>query len=231
MEKSGTTRPGPKRNIRYVVWLSGAEREQLERLLKVGKVAAYKRRHAEVLLKADEGELGPAWTDLRTAEAVGVTPVTVRNVRRRFVELGLEAVLNRKKQVRPSRQVVLDGEKEAKLIAIACGQRPAGQARWTLKLLAGRLVQLKIVPSVALETVRKTLKKRIAALAQRVLVHPARRKCRVRLLHGNSARRLPTTVRLAGAVSVLRRASGATDRRGDPAAAGRTGHARALWAA
>jgi hypothetical protein len=83
----------------------------------------------------------------------------VRNVRQRFVELGLEAALNRKKQVRPSRQVVLDGEKEAKLIAIACGQKPAGQARWTLKLLAGRLVQLKIVPSVALETVRKTLKK------------------------------------------------------------------------
>ena len=161
MDTSGTIRKraGRKRSVRFVVRLSAEERAQLEGLLKRGKAAAYKRRHAQVLLKADEGELGPAWIDERIAEAVGVTPLTVRNVRRRLVEQGLEAAIQRKKQVRPSRQLVLDGAKQAQLVALACGPAPAGQARWTLSLLADKLVQLQIVPSVSLETVRQALKK------------------------------------------------------------------------
>jgi len=154
MAESGTA---PRR--RRGNWKTAEEREQLERLVKVGKAAAYKRRHAQVLLKVDEGELGPAWSDERTAEALDVTPRTVRNVRKRLVEQGLEAAVNRKRQVRPSRQIVLDGEKEARLIALACSKPPAGHARWTLRLLADRLVELRIVESVSLETVRQSLKK------------------------------------------------------------------------
>jgi transposase len=145
--------------IKYVVRLSADERTQLEQMLSKGKIGAQRRKHAQVLLKVDEGELGPAWTNERAAEAAGVSVNTVANVRRRLVEGGLEAAVQRKKQVRPSREILLDGAKEARLIAMACEKPPAGQARWTLRLLADRLVELKVVESVSLETVRQTLKK------------------------------------------------------------------------
>ena len=145
--------------IKYVVRLSADERTQLEQMLSKGKIGAQRRQHAQVLLKVDEGELGPAWTNERAAEAADVSVNTVVNVRRRLVEGGLQAAVQRKKQVRPSRSILLDGEKEARLIAVACGKPPAGQARWTLRLLAGKLVELKLVASVSLETVRQTLKK------------------------------------------------------------------------
>lgn len=148
-------------SAKYVVRLDEDEREQLADLVKKGKrkVAAKKRLHAQILLKADEGAAGPAWTDARVAEAFDVHPRTVHNVRQRFVEEGLEAALRRKKQVRPSRRRLLDGEGEARLIAIACGAAPEGRTRWTLHLLADRLVELNIVESISHETVRQTLKK------------------------------------------------------------------------
>jgi transposase len=160
MTTSGTarTRCGNLK-IKYVVRLSAAERQESEEVLRKGKASAQRRQHAQILLKADEGPLGPAWTNQRTAESVGVSAQTVINVRRRLVEGGFEAALGRKKQVRPSRSIVLDGQKEARLIALACGKPPAGQARWTLRLLADRLVELQIVVSVSLETVRQSLKK------------------------------------------------------------------------
>jgi transposase len=160
MTTSGTTRTrcGNLR-IKYVVRLSAEERQELEEVLRKGKAAAQRRRHAQILLKVDEGPLGPAWTNDRTAEAVGVSAQTVINVRRRLVERGFAAALGRKKQARPFRAIVLDGEKEARLIALACGKPPAGHARWTLRLLADRLVELQVVESVSLETVRKALKK------------------------------------------------------------------------
>jgi transposase len=160
MTTSGTarTRCGNLK-IKYVVRLSAEERLQLEEVLRKGKAAAQRRQHAQILLKVDEGPSGPAWTNERTAEAVGVSAQTVINVRKRLVEGGFEAALGRKKQVRPSRSIVLDGEKEARLIALACGKPPAGQARWTLRLLADRLVELRGVESVSLETVRQSLKK------------------------------------------------------------------------
>jgi len=160
MTTSGTarTRCGNLK-LKYVVRLSADERQVLEEVLRKGKASAQRRQHAQILLKVDEGPLGPAWTNDRTADSVGVSAQTVINVRRRLVEGGCEAALGRKQQVRPSRSLVLDGEKEARLIALACGKPPAGHARWTLRLLADRLVELRIVEGVSLETVRRSLKK------------------------------------------------------------------------
>jgi transposase len=148
-----------KTNKRYVVRLEAEERAQLERLVSVGKGAAAKLTRARVLLQADQSAGGPGWTDARIAEGLGVTPQTVENLRRRFVEEGLEAALVRKKQCRPSRERLLDGAGEAKLAALCCSKAPDGRRRWTLQLLADRLVELKVVDSISYETVRRTLKK------------------------------------------------------------------------
>lgn len=144
---------------RYLVKLDMDERKELSQLVKKEKTAAKKRTHAQVLLLADCGRQGPAWTDEAVAEACQVTVRTVENIRKRLVLEGLEAALNRKRQVRLSRQKILDGEKEAKVIALCCGARPAGHARWTLRLLADRIVELDIAESVSHETVRQCLKK------------------------------------------------------------------------
>ena len=144
---------------RYVVKLDRDERKELSQLVKTEKVAAKKRIHAQVLLLADCSRHGPAWKDEAIAEACGVTVRTVENIRKRLVLEGLEVALNRKPQVRLSRQKILDGEKEAKVIALCCGAKPSGHARWTLRLLAERAVELEIVESVSHETVRQCLKK------------------------------------------------------------------------
>jgi transposase len=144
---------------RYVVRLSEEERSQLRDLLARKRLAAQKRRRAQILLKADAGPDGPAWVDARIAEAFDVSVVTVENVRKRYVLEGFDAAVQRKKQCRPSRERVLDGEKEARLVALCCDQVPAGRGRWTLRLLADELVRLEIVDSVSHETVRQTLKK------------------------------------------------------------------------
>jgi transposase len=146
-------------NKRYVVTLDEAERQRLSQLVKADKVAAKKRNHAQILLLADVSEQGPGWKDEAVAQACGVTVRTVENVRKRLVMEGLESALNRKPQARPSRQKILDGEKEAKVIAVCCGSKPAGHARWTLRLLAERIVELEIVESISHETVRQCLKK------------------------------------------------------------------------
>ena len=142
---------------RYIVRLSNEEREQLEKLTTVGKSAAYKIKHAQILLKTDAD--GPDWADEQIADAFSVTTRTVGAVRQRFVEQGLEAALNRKKQDSPSRQPIFDGQAEARLIAVGCSSPPEGHARWTLRLLADKAVELEIVESVSHETVRQTLKK------------------------------------------------------------------------
>jgi transposase len=142
---------------KYMVRLTGAERQQLESLVTTGKAAAYKIKHAHILLKADAD--GPEWVDTRIAEAFGCHVQTVENVRRRFVLQGLERALGRKKQARPSRERRLDGEGEARLIAVACSEPRAGHDRWTLEMLADELVRLKVVDSISPQTVRRTLKK------------------------------------------------------------------------
>jgi len=144
---------------RYIVKLDKEERRQLSELVKKEKVAAKKRTHAQVLLLADCGRNGSAWKDEAIAEACRVTVRTVENIRKRLVLEGADAALNRKPQSRPSRQKILDGEKEAKVIALCCGAKPSGHARWTLRLLAEQTVELEIVESISHETVRQCLKK------------------------------------------------------------------------
>jgi transposase len=144
-------------NKKYIVRLPREERESLEELVNKGKSAAYRIKHANILLAVDVD--GPGWSDQQTASAYHCHLNTVKNVRQRFVEQGLDAALHRKRQEWPSRQRILDGEKEARLIALACSEAPEGRTRWTLQLLADKLVELNIVESVSDQTVRRTLKK------------------------------------------------------------------------
>jgi hypothetical protein len=144
-------------NKRYIVRLDADEREGLVRLVKTGKAAAYKIKHANVLLMVDAD--GQACSDEQTAQSLHCHANTVRNVRQRFVEQGLEAALERKKQEKPSRSRICDGEAEARLIALSCSQAPAGHGKWSLRMLADKMVELEIVESISHETVRQTLKK------------------------------------------------------------------------
>jgi transposase len=145
-------------NTKYVVRLTSEERGQLEGLVNKGRVAAAKRRRAQILLKADAGSSGCGCTDEQVAEALEVGTTTVHNVRQAYVEEGLAAALERK-PAQGQRRRKLDGEAEARLIAMACGPAPEGRARWTLRLLADRLVELEIVDSISKDAVRQTLKK------------------------------------------------------------------------
>ena len=144
---------------RFVVRLSSEEREQLLALVKAGKASALKLVRARVLLKADQQERAPAWTDAEIAEALEVSLKTVFNIRRRWVEHGLAVTLERKPPDGPAKPRKLDGNVEAKLVATCCGPPPKGHAKWTLRLLAARLVELEVVDSISPETVRQTLKK------------------------------------------------------------------------
>ena len=143
---------------KYLVRLSETERAELEALVKTGRAAARKRLHAQILLKADEGEHGPAWSDAAVSQALEVGVRTVERVRQCLVEAGLETALNGRPQAR-YKSPKLDGEQEAHLIAIACSAPPAGRTRWTLRLLADRMVELAYVDTVSYETVRQVLKK------------------------------------------------------------------------
>ena len=145
-------------NTKYVVRLSVEEREELEGLIRRGKVAADRRRRAQVLLKADAGVGGSGLTDQEVASALDVGVATVHRVRQAYVDQGLQDALSRLPAVR-HRPRKLDGEGEAKLVAVACSPAPEGRERWTLELLADRLVELKVVDTIGKETVRRTLKK------------------------------------------------------------------------
>jgi hypothetical protein len=144
---------------RYKVTLDAEERQHLHDLIAAGKAAARKLAHARILLKADAAEDGPAWPDGRIAEALELSTATVERVRQRFVELGLDAALDRKPRERPPRPIKLDGRAEARLIALACSPPPLGRAVWTMQLLADKLVELEVVDSISDETVRLALKK------------------------------------------------------------------------
>ena len=146
---------------RYRISLTAAERGDLEGMIKRGKqVAARKRLHAQALLKADAGGLGPSWTDARISEAYDIATSTVKSIRQRFVEEGLESALNRKKQTHPSRPRKLDGAAEARLIATVQGPPPEGRSRWTLRLLSDRIVELGICDEpVSHSAIGRALKK------------------------------------------------------------------------
>jgi len=145
------------RKTKYAVVLSEADRARLRTLVGSGVAPARTLAHARILLKANQGEGGPAWTDAAIAGAVEVHPATVARVRRAFVEDGLVAALDRKSPDRTYPRV-LDGAAEAHLVALACGDPPEGRERWTLRLLADALVRLEVVEAVSHEAVRRTVK-------------------------------------------------------------------------
>jgi transposase len=143
---------------KYVVRLSAADRTLLTDLISAGKAAARAQTHARILLKADQGPDGPAWIDAEIVAALDVSLRTVERVREAWVTEGGEAALY-PRPARAHRPRRLDGEQEAHLVALACSAPPVGKKRWTLRLLADRLVELAIVDGIAPETVRTTLKK------------------------------------------------------------------------
>lgn len=146
---------------KYVVRLSEEQRTQLETLVRRGRAHARKLLYARILLKADEG--GPdRWTDERIADASEVSTATVARERRRFCEEGLEVALMPRKPGRPRRRV-LDGRAEAHLIALSCSDPPEGRERWSMRLLADRMVELGHVDTVSHETIRRTLKKTLSS--------------------------------------------------------------------
>ena len=145
--------------LRYKVTLTADERQQLDKLVSVGKGAARKLTHARILLLADEGDRGPGRTNTAIVAALGVSERTVERVRKRFVTESLEAALHpRPLPPRPDK-VKIQGPAEQQLIQLACSDPPAGRSRWTLQLLADQLVVLSIVDEVSTETVRQALKK------------------------------------------------------------------------
>jgi len=143
---------------RFAVTLTDTERDHLLELLAAGTAPARLLLHARILLKADQGPGGPGWVDERIAEAVETSQPTVSRVRKQCVQEGLEAALQRRAPTREYRRK-LDGALEARLIALTCGEPPEGQARWTLHLLADKLVELELVEDISYQTVRRVLKK------------------------------------------------------------------------
>lgn len=144
-------------NKKYVVTLTDEEQEQLKDLANTGRTAAYRIKHANVLLKADTN--GDSWNDEQIADAFGCSVRTVENIRKRFVLQGLESALERKKREKPPVDPILDGEGEARLTALACSSPPEGRSNWTLQLLADRCVELKLADSISPQTVMRTLQK------------------------------------------------------------------------
>jgi len=148
---------------KYIVTLTEEERQSLHAMLSRGKAAARKLMHARILLKADAAPGGPGWNDAAIAEGLDVGRATVERVRKRFVEEGVQAALERRKPRRQYRRK-LDGDGEAHLIAVACSKAPEGRSRWTLRLLANRMVALEHVDQLSYETVRQVLKKTRSSL-------------------------------------------------------------------
>ena len=143
---------------RYKVTLTEEERLQLETLTRTGKTTAPKFIHARALLLCDSGPQGNPWKVADVAEALGVTTRTIEHLKERFVEEGIQAALERKPSVKPPK-LTFDGAFDARLTALACSPAPAGRARWTVRLLAEKVVELKIAPTVSTMTIHRALKK------------------------------------------------------------------------
>ena len=144
---------------RYRVTLTKEERNELNIISTKGKRAARTVLYARALLLLDAGGYGPKLTVGKVAEAIGVTSRSIEQLKKRFVEEGPQAAIERKKRVNPPREIQFGGEFEAHLLALACGEAPEGRERWTIRLLAEKMIELKIVPSVSPMTVCNTLKK------------------------------------------------------------------------
>jgi hypothetical protein len=144
---------------KYVLKLTAQERAELEQVVRKGRVAAWKVQRAQCLLQCDQGPDGPAWTDEQIAAAYHVTTRSLESWRQQAVEQGPLTLLERKPRALSAGMLKLDGQQQARLTALACSQAPEGHARWSLRLLAERLVELEIVDSISHETVRRALKK------------------------------------------------------------------------
>ena len=154
-----STKEGGAMLKKYIVRLTEEERETLKQVAEKFKGSSQKVRRAQVLLKADAD--GPGGTDARIADAFGCRTKTVENIRERFVSEGFQVTLDGQHRLKPPCPKLLDGEQEAKLIAMRLGSPPPGFSNWTLRLLAGQVVALEIVESISHETVRRTLKKTV----------------------------------------------------------------------
>jgi len=143
----------------YVVRLRSEERQQLMGLIWQGRSPARRQLKARILLKADVSEAGEGWSDSRIMAALDASPSMIYRVRKQLVEEGLEAVLSRRQRATPAVPRIFDGEKEAKLIALACSKPPKGRARWTLRLLENKVVELGIVERASDSTIGRALKK------------------------------------------------------------------------
>jgi len=144
---------------RYRVILTTQERKELEALTRNGKTPAKKFIHARALLLCNASPNSPAWKVADVAAVLGVTSRTIEHLKKRFVEDGIEAALVRKSRVKPPREIIFDGAFEVRLIALACSEAPAGHRRWTVRLLADKVVELNFAPSVSHMTVQRVLKK------------------------------------------------------------------------
>ena len=165
------------------------EREQLQALVRKGKGPARRLLKARILLKADVSEGGAGWSDSKIIAALDTSVSMLYRVRKQLVEEGFEAVLSRKQRSTPAVARIFDGEREAKLIALACS-KPKGRARWTLRLLENKVVELGIVDRASDSTNHRTLKKPSQTASPAVLGHPAEGQQRVRSRNGRCARRL-----------------------------------------
>ena len=180
---------------KYEVRLSAEERDELEALIRKGKSPARRLLKARILLKADVSQAGSGWSDSQIIEALETNASMVYRVRKQLVEEGFEAVLCRKQRALPAVARIFDGEKEAKLIALACSKPPKGRARWTLRLLETKVVELGIVDRASDSTIGRVLKKHSQAPSPPVLGHPAEGQQRVRSRYGRRAGRLHAATR------------------------------------
>ncbi len=158
---------------KYEVRLSAEEREELEALIGKGKGPARRLLKARILLKADVSQAGAGWSDSKIIEALETNASMVYRVRKQLVEEGFEAVLRRKQRATPAVPRIFDGEKEAKLIALACSKPPKGRARWTLRLLETKVVDLGIVDRASDSTIGRVLKKHTQTASPAAMGHPA----------------------------------------------------------
>jgi hypothetical protein len=157
-----TKNPGSQQEIpmkKYTVELTAAHRQELEQLITAGQARARKILHAHILLKSDRGEQGPRWSDEKIEQAFGVGESTILRVRKRFVEQGLADALDRRPQPPRPEKRILNGRHEAYLIALSCGEKPEGRERWSVRLLAHKLVEAGYMEQVGRETIRMTRKK------------------------------------------------------------------------
>ena len=188
---------------KHHIKLEEDERKVLAQLANSQKAAAVKVKRAKALLAMDISETGPALSDAKTARISGVSVRSLERLRQRACEVGALAALERKPRLTPPVEPKVTGEVEAMMIKIACSEAPADASRWTMQMIADRLVELEMVESISSETVRVTLKKRSQAVATGVPVHPAGEGRRLRSGHGGRSGRLRTGTRSGQTAGVL----------------------------